>query len=118
MCDRMVYRGPDADGYFTDENLGITLGHRRLSILDLSENGAQPMRSASGRFVISYNGEIYNFDTLRRRLIADGYVKQFRGTSDTEVILEAFEAYGLDAVRDMKGMFAIALFDCKEKRCI
>lgn len=115
MCDRMVYRGPDADGYFTDENLGITLGHRRLSILDLSENGAQPMRSASGRFVISYNGEIYNFDTLRRRLIADGYVKQFRGTSDTEVILEAFEAYGLDAVRDMKGMFAIALFDCKEK---
>ena len=115
MCDRMVYRGPDADGYFTDENLGITLGHRRLSILDLSGNGAQPMRSASGRFVISYNGEIYNFDTLRRRLITDGYVKQFRGTSDTEVILEAFEAYGLDAVRDMKGMFANALFDFKAR---
>ena len=114
MCDRILHRGPDAEGYWTDSNIGITLGHRRLSILDLSENGAQPMVSASGRFVISYNGEIYNFPTLRDRLQKEGYIGKFRGTSDTEVILEAFEAYGPDAVKEMKGMFAIALFDRRE----
>lgn len=115
MCDQMVYRGPNAEGYWSDSNCGITLGHRRLSILDLSENGSQPMQSASGRFVISYNGEIYNFADLRKRLSADGYITNFRSTSDTEVILESFEAYGLDAVKEMKGMFAIALFDRQEK---
>lgn len=115
MCNHMIHRGPDAEGYWSDETLGITLGHRRLAILDLSDNGAQPMKSASGRYVISYNGEIYNFQYLQDRLIADGYVAHFRSTSDTEVILEAFEAYGLDAVKKMKGMFAIALYDCKEK---
>lgn len=115
MCDRMVFRGPNAEGYWTDNECGVTLGHRRLSILDLSENGAQPMESASGRFVISYNGEVYNFHSLRERLLREGHVRQFKSTSDTEVILEAFEAYGPDAVKDMKGMFAIALFDRREK---
>lgn len=115
MCDKMIYRGPNAEGYWQDIECEITLGHRRLSVLDLSENGSQPMQSASGRFIICYNGEIYNFRTLRDRLLKDGFVKNFRSTSDTEVILEAFEAYGLDAVKDMKGMFAIALYDQKEK---
>lgn len=114
MCDRILHRGPNAEGYWTDPSLGITLGHRRLSILDLSENGAQPMVSASGRFVISYNGEIYNFTALQNKLQQEGYIRQLRGTSDTEVILEAFEAYGSDAVKEMKGMFAIALFDRRE----
>ncbi|MCM1264049.1 MAG: asparagine synthase (glutamine-hydrolyzing) [Butyrivibrio sp.] len=115
MCDRIVFRGPNAEGYFYDADCEVTIGHRRLSILDLSENGTQPMQSASGRFVISYNGEIYNFQALRERLLNDGYVKAFKSSSDTEVILEAFEAYGLNAVNDMKGMFAIALYDRKEK---
>lgn len=115
MCDRIIYRGPDAEGYWCDTDCEVTLGHRRLSILDLSENGTQPMQSASGRFIISYNGEIYNFRTLRERLVQDGFICHFKSTSDTEVILEAFEAYGLDAVKDMKGMFAIALYDRKEK---
>lgn len=111
----MIYRGPNAEGYWQDSDYEITLGHRRLSVLDLSENGSQPMQSASGRFIICYNGEIYNFRTLRDRLLKDGFVKNFRSSSDTEVILEAFEAYGLDAVKDMKGMFAIALYDRMEK---
>lgn len=115
MCDQMIYRGPDAEGYWLAPDDVVALGHRRLAILDLSENGAQPMQSASGRFVISYNGEIYNFGAVRDRLIRDGFVRHFKSTSDTEVILEAFEAYGLDAVKDMKGMFAIALYDKKEK---
>lgn len=115
MCDRIIYRGPDAEGYWCDTDCEITLGHRRLSILDLSKNGTQPMQSASGRFVISYNGEIYNFGTIRERLIQEGFIRKFKSSSDTEVILEAFEAYGLDAIKDMKGMFAIALYDRKKK---
>ncbi len=115
MCDCMVHRGPDAQGYFCEEKNGMTLGHRRLSVVDLSENGAQPMVSASGRFVIVYNGEIYNADKMRDRLLAEEKVTAFRGTSDTEVILEAMEAYGPEAIRDLKGMFAIALYDRREE---
>ena len=115
MCDQIIFRGPDAEGYWLDENTNVTLGHRRLSILDLSENGSQPMVSASGRFVIAYNGEIYNFQTMKDKLLAEGYVTRFRSTSDTEVLLEAFEAYGLDAIKSLKGMFAIALYDRQEK---
>ena len=115
MCDKMIYRGPNAEGYWFDPEGTVTLGHRRLSILDLSSNGTQPMQSASGRFIISYNGEIYNFAALRNRLIQNGFIRRFKSTSDTEVILEAFEAYGLDAIKDMKGMFAIALYDRKEQ---
>lgn len=115
MCDRIIYRGPDAEGYWYDPDYEVTLGHRRLSIMDLSENGTQPMQSASGRFIISYNGEIYNFHDLRERLTKDGFIRHFKSSSDTEVILEAFEAYGITAVKDMKGMFAIALYDRKDK---
>ena len=115
MCNKMVYRGPNAEGYWIDSDSDVVLGHRRLAIIDLSENGAQPMQSASGRYIISYNGEIYNFEEISKKLILDGSIAKFRGGSDTEVILEAFEAYGLDAIKEMKGMFAIALYDRKDK---
>lgn len=115
MCDAMIYRGPNAQGFWQDTNASVTMGHRRLSVLDLSENGSQPMISASGRYVIAYNGEIYNFQEIQKKLMSDGQITKFRSSSDTETILEAFEAYGLNAISLAKGMFAIALYDRKEK---
>src|ERR1700676_2732151 len=85
MTDTLAHRGPDASGVWTDAAAGVGLGHRRLSILDLSPTGAQPMASPSGRFVVTYNGEIFNSPDLRRELEAAG--ARFRGTSDTEVML-------------------------------
>ncbi|MGN0377060.1 MAG: asparagine synthase (glutamine-hydrolyzing) [Suilimivivens sp.] len=115
MKDRMFHRGPDAGGTFISEDGQVVLGHRRLSIIDLSENGAQPMTSHSGRFVITYNGEIYNYKRIAKKLLDEGKVSAFRGTSDTEVLLEAFEAYGVkEAISMCKGMFAIALYDKRE----
>ncbi|MBQ9409010.1 MAG: asparagine synthase (glutamine-hydrolyzing) [Clostridia bacterium] len=116
MTDRMAHRGPDADGFWLDDQSGWTLGHRRLSILDLSESGAQPMISASGRFVISYNGEIYNAALLREKLLKGGHVKAFRGHSDTEILLESIEAFGLEETLKLsKGMFALAVYDRRER---
>ncbi len=117
MNERMRHRGPDAGGVWANEDKSVVLGHRRLSILDLSENGAQPMLSASERYVCVFNGEIYNYRSIRDRLIAEKRVTAFRGGSDTEVLLSAFEAYGVKETLAMcKGMFAIALFDRQEKR--
>lgn len=116
MKNRMAHRGPDAEGVWVDEAGEVVLGHRRLSILDLSPGGAQPMVSHSGRFVICYNGEIYNYKEVENRLRSDGHLTALRGTSDTEVLLEALEAYGVaEGISLCKGMFAIALFDRKEK---
>lgn len=115
MKERMYHRGPDAGGSYFSENGQVVLGHRRLSIVDLSEAGSQPMTSKSGRYVIAYNGEIYNYKKLAERLVSEGKVTAFRGTSDTEVLLEAFEAYGVEeTIRECKGMFAIALYDKQE----
>jgi asparagine synthase (glutamine-hydrolysing) len=112
MNKRMYHRGPDAGGIWANDDASVVLGHRRLSIIDLSENGAQPMHSKSGRFVCVFNGEIYNYKKIKDRLIADKKVTEFKGSSDTEVLLEAFEAYGVTQTLDMcKGMFAIALYD-------
>lgn len=112
MNRRMYHRGPDAGGVWASENADVVLGHRRLSIIDLSENGAQPMRSASGRYVCVFNGEIYNYRRLRDKLLKEKKVTAFRGTSDTEVLLEAVEAYGVaETIKHCKGMFAIALYD-------
>ncbi len=112
MNERMHHRGPDAGGIWASDDAKVVLGHRRLSIVDLSENGAQPMHSASGRYVCVFNGEIYNYKKIRDKLLAEGKVRAFRGGSDTEVLLEAFEAYGVkETIAMCKGMFAIALFD-------
>ena len=116
MNERMAHRGPDAAGVWAEEDGSVVLGHRRLSIIDLSEAGAQPMLSESGRFVISYNGEIYNYQELAERLIAGKKVSAFRGSSDTEVLLAAVESYGVQkALTQCKGMFAFALWDRKER---
>lgn len=116
MKNRMYHRGPDAGGTYISEEGQVVLGHRRLSIVDLSENGAQPMTSHSGRFVIAYNGEIYNYKKLADQLLKEKKVEAFKGTSDTEVLLEAFEAYGVEeTIALCKGMFAISLYDKKEK---
>ena len=117
MNERMLHRGPDAGGFWANEDASVVFGHRRLSIVDLSENGAQPMQSASGRYMCVYNGEIYNYKVIRDKLLAEHKVTAFRGTSDTEVILEAFEAYGVrETIAMCKGMFAIALLDRQTKK--
>jgi asparagine synthase (glutamine-hydrolysing) len=115
MTDAVAHRGPDAAGVWNEGFVGF--GHRRLSILDLSEDGAQPMHSANGRFVMVYNGEIYNFEELRTELTAQG--AQFRSVSDTEVMLEAFSIWGVEkALARFNGMFAFALWDRREKKLI
>ncbi|HEY5810104.1 MAG TPA: asparagine synthase (glutamine-hydrolyzing) [Povalibacter sp.] len=114
MADTLAHRGPDDRGTWIDADAGIGLGHRRLSIIDLSADGHQPMVSASQRYVIVFNGEIYNYRALSAELAARGH--QFRGHSDTEVLLAAVEAWGLDeALRRANGMFAIALWDRSER---
>ena len=95
MCDAIVHRGPDDSGEWVDAELGVALGFRRLAIIDLSPAGHQPMVSASGRYIATFNGEIYNFEALRRELQEAGLAPAFRGHSDTEVMLAAFEAWGL-----------------------
>ncbi|HWD90892.1 MAG TPA: asparagine synthase (glutamine-hydrolyzing) [Verrucomicrobiae bacterium] len=110
MGGAMSHRGPDAEGIWTDAPRGLALTHRRLSILDLTEAGAQPMHSHCGRFVIIYNGECYNFTELRNQLVAAGCV--FRGSSDTEVIVESCARWGVHkTLEHLNGMFAFALWD-------
>lgn len=117
MNERMRHRGPDASGIWASDDQKVVMGHQRLSIVDLSENGAQPMQSHSGRFEIVFNGEIYNYQKIAKRLLDEKKVEHFRGTSDTEVLLEAMEHIGIrEAITMCKGMFAIALYDNKEKR--
>ena len=117
MADTLVHRGPDDGGVWVDAEAGVALGHRRLSIIDLSPTGHQPMTSRDGRYVIAYNGEVYNFPDLRRELEADGV--GFRGTSDTEVIIEACAHWGAEAaIKRLNGMFAFALWDRREQRLI
>ena len=114
MTDALVHRGPDAGDVWLDPEAGLALGHRRLSIIDLSPAGAQPMVSSCGRFVISYNGEVYNADELRPELEAAG--RRFRGHSDTEVIVEGAAVWGVEAtVKRLIGMFAMALWDRRER---
>ena len=114
MAACLAHRGPDDRGVWLDAEAGAALVHRRLSIIDLSPAGHQPMVSADGRFVISYNGEVYSFQPIAAELIAAGH--KFRGHSDTEAILEAFAVNGIEpTLKRMIGMFAIALWDRRER---
>ena len=115
MANAIVHRGPDSAGYWHSEP-GIALGHRRLSILDLSPAGAQPMQSACGRYVIAFNGEIYNHLNLRRELESTFHTVDWRGHSDTETLLAGFRAWGVRATLERcVGMFAFAVWDNKER---
>lgn len=112
MGEKIAYRGPDDYGIWCDASAGIGLSHRRLSILDLSASGHQPMFSASGRFVMVYNGEIYNHQELRRQFENGEVVKCWKGHSDTETILELFDFQGIEkTISSLIGMFAIAVWD-------
>ena len=116
MAQSLKHRGPDDEGVWVDALAGVALGHQRLSIIDTSSQGAQPMQSGNGRYVIAYNGEIYNFRELRQELERRGH--PFRGRSDTEVIAEGFASWGIEeTVRRLLGMFAIAVWD-KETRSL
>lgn len=117
MAQATAHRGPDGLGVWTDAAAGIALGHNRLAIIDLTAAGDQPMASADGRWILSFNGEIYNFGAVRDRLAADGHAVAWRGSSDTEVLLEAIAAWGVRAtLATLNGMFAIAVWDRRERR--
>ncbi len=112
MCDALVHRGPDSSGEWFEKRLGVALGHRRLAIIDTSPLGHQPMVSSSGRFVLTFNGEIYNYQELRKDLLSRG--RTFRGGSDTEVLLEAFEEWGIEKTLSRShGMLSMGLWDHK-----
>lgn len=118
MTQTIEHRGPDDEGFWIDDQTGLALGHRRLSIIDLSPNGHQPMLSHSERYVIVYNGEIYNFRELTKQVKEhpEGQSIRFRGSSDTEVILACIECFGLkEAIKRFVGMFAIAVYDRKNR---
>ena len=112
MTDAIIHRGPDGEGHWIDRNIGI--GHRRLSIIDLSDKAAQPMISQTGRYVLSYNGEVYNFRELRDELQKKGH--HFVSDTDSEVVLNALIEWGPLALNKFNGMFAFAFYDIHEKQ--
>lgn len=114
MTDAIAHRGPDGEGQWT--NGGAAIGHRRLSIIDLSPAGRQPMQTADGRFILSYNGEVYNFKQIRTKLEGQGI--QFRSQTDSEVVLQALAQWGSAALQMFNGMFALALWDTKEEKLL
>lgn len=116
MTARIVPRGPDSAGEWVSDDAHVGFGHRRLAIIDLTEAGHQPMASPCGRYTIAYNGEIYNFEELRTTLEAQGHGQSWRGHSDTEVLLAAIAAWGVQrALESASGMFALALWDSRKR---
>jgi asparagine synthase (glutamine-hydrolysing) len=114
FTDSLIHRGPDGSGYSLYDNETLGLGHRRLSILDLSENGKQPLEYLNNRYSITYNGEIYNFIELKKILLSEGY--NFKSESDTEVILAAYDFWGKDCLKKFNGMWAFAIWDNFKKK--
>lgn len=114
MRDTMIHRGPDDSGFYISANGRIGLGHRRLSIIDLSVRAKQPMSNEDGTIWIIFNGEIYNYKTLQKKLKADGHI--FKSDSDSEVILHLYEDRGMACLNDLEGMFAFAIWDEKEEK--
>jgi asparagine synthase (glutamine-hydrolysing) len=116
MLDAMAHRGPDGAGVFSHSETGcdVVLGHRRLSIIDLSDDAAQPMTDVSGRYVITFNGEIYNYLEIRQQLSGAGVA--FRSHSDTEVLLEAYKAWGTACLQKLNGMFAFCILDTAQRK--
>jgi asparagine synthase (glutamine-hydrolysing) len=114
MRDRLVHRGPDDAGLWLSADGCAAFAHRRLSIIELSPLGHQPMLSADGRYAIVFNGEIYNFRELRERLAADGH--RFKSGSDTEVLLAAYAKWGTGCLQHLRGMFAFAIYDTAQRR--
>ena len=116
MAKKIIHRGPDSSGIYFDENISYCCAHQRLSILDLSNAGNQPMESFTKRYIIAFNGEIYNFRELKSQLNLETNIK-WKGTSDTEVLVNAIEFWGLEKTLNLsKGMFAFALLDKTKKR--
>ena len=116
MNNALMHRGPDSSGIWFDASQKVFLGHTRLSILDLSEHGHQPMTSNSGRFCISFNGEIYNHQNIRKKIEKNNPSHQWKSESDTETILESFNLFGVDQTLEIiEGMFSIALFDIENQ---
>ena len=114
MRDALTHRGPDDAGIYVDEDNNVGLGHRRLSILDLSSLGHQPMSNENGSIWITYNGEVYNFKEIREELKQGGY--NFKSNSDTEVVVKSYEEWGIDCVHKFIGMFALGIWDKIEKK--
>src|SRR4051794_18260407 len=114
MRDRMAHRGPDGAGLWTSPDRRCTLGHRRLSIIDLSDVASQPMSNCAGTVTLTFNGEIYNHADLRRELQALGKYEWKTDHSDTEVLLHAYEEWGVDCVKKFYGMFAVGIFDTRD----
>jgi len=116
MRDSLTHGGPDDAGIYLEKNKAIGLAHRRLSIIDLSSTGHQPMCTEDGSLVITYNGEVYNFNEIKNELQKKGYI--FKSTSDTEVVLKSYQEWGLEAVNRFRGMFAFALWDRRKEELI
>ena len=116
MNSAIFHRGPDHSGYWVDKNTGIFFGHQRLSILDLTADGNQPMQSNSGRFILNYNGEIYNYLEIRKELNNKNINIKWRGKSDTETLLEAIDFWGVEiTLQKIDGMFAFGIWDKKKR---
>ena len=113
MISKILHRGPDGESYWINNNIGF--GHCRLAIIDKSSNGAQPMTSYDGRYVISYNGEVYNFKDLKK-ILEKKY--KFKSSTDTEVVLYSLIEWGTDALNKFNGMFALSFFDRKKQELI